>query len=368
MDPINVLHINAEMNWGGGETQTHYLIQGLKDRGFQQSVACQPGSALAKRCLKDGIPVHLVKMPTQFSLSAVIQLRRIIRERNFRIVHFHTSRAHTLGVLAALGVGNVIRVVTRRIEHRSGGWWKAHLLYNRACHAVVATAQAVKDVLISAGVSPNKLRVIPSGVDLKRFESGNGTVWRNQLNIACDALVIGYVGKLSRGKGIDILLRAVPAVVEKYPTVCILIVGEGPERDYLEGLAAQMEIRARTVFPGFLDDIPGILAAVDILVLPSLKEAAGGVVREAMAARKPVVASRVGGLPESVVDGKTGFLVSPEDHEALGRSIIELLDNPVLRERFGKAGREQAKAKFSIEAMVQQYEALYQELLSTACH
>jgi glycosyltransferase involved in cell wall biosynthesis len=133
-------------------------------------------------------------------------------------------------------------------------------------------------------------------------------------------------------------------------------------------MTTELGVNRSVVFPGFVDDIPGILALSDIAVLPSLKEAAGGAVLEAMAAGKPVVASRVGGIPESVVDGTTGFLVPPGDSEALSRSIIRLLDDPPLRQQFGKAGRERVEAKFSIEGMVQQYEALYQELLSAPCH
>jgi glycosyltransferase involved in cell wall biosynthesis len=363
MAPINVLHINAEMGWGGGETQTYYLIQGLKDHGYQQSVACQPRSALANRCHKDGIPVHLVKMPTQFSLRALIQLRRVIQEEKIRIIHFHTSRAHTLGVMASLGLGNVIRVVTRRIAHRPGSWWRTRLLYNRGSDAVVAISEAVKGVLISAGVATTKLGVIPSGVDLKKFASGNGLLWRTQLDLPSDSLVIGYVGKLSRGKDIDTLLRAAQAVVVQYPTSRALIVGEGPYRAQLERLAVELEISSQVIFPGFLEDIPGILAAIDILVLPSFKEAASNVIREAMAAGKPVIASRVGGVPECVVDGETGFLVAPGDNEAISRSILRLLENPSLRDQFGKAGRHRVETHFSIGQMICQYENLYQDLL-----
>lgn len=363
MDPINILHINTEITWGGGETQTLCLMQGLNDRRYQQFVACQPESAIASRCRKEGIPVHLIKMPSQFSLPAVLQLRLLIRSRNFHIVHCHTSRAHTLGVLASIGTEKIFLVVTRRIEHRRESWWKTKLIYNCYSDAVVAISEAVKDVLLSSGVVARKVRVIPSGVDLKRFEGGSGVAWRNQLNIPHDELVIGYVGKLSRGKGIDVLLRAIPAVVDKHPGVRILIVGEGPDRSHFEALVAHLQVRSHVIFTGFLQDIPGILAAVDVFVLPSLKEAAGGVVREAMAAQKPVVAARVGGIPESVVDGVTGFLVPPGDHESLSRAIIELLNAPEVRERFARVGRERVEARFSLEAMVRQYQALYHELL-----
>jgi glycosyltransferase involved in cell wall biosynthesis len=368
MGSINVLHINAEMNWGGGETQTYYLIQALKDRGYRQSVACQPESALAKRCTKDGIPVHLVRMPTQFSLSAVIRLRHILQAEKFQLIHFHTSRAHTIGVLASLGIPALSRIVTRRMEHRTGGWLKVIFLYNRGVDKVVAISESVRQVLLKAGARNDKVSVIPSAVEVDNFRSGERQLWRDHFRFAMDDPVVGVVGSLTWRKGIEILLQAAPSLFVKHPNCRILLVGDGPLRQHLVHTATQLGISHNVLFAGHHEDVAGILAAIDIFVLPSLREGLGVAVLEAMAAARPVVASRVGGIPESVIDGETGFLVPPGDHEALSRSIIRLLDDPPLREQFGKAGREQVEAKFSVEAMVQQYEALYQELLSAACH
>lgn len=368
MAPISIVHINAEMVWGGGETQTYYLVQALRSLGYRQVVTCQPNSALAKRCVKDGIPVHLIKMPTQFSLRAVFQLRRVMREGNFSIVHFHTSRAHTLGVLAAFGVGGLVRVVTRRMEHRTGGWWKISFLYNRGVDKVVAISESVRHMLLKAGVQDDKVCVILAGVEINKFMSGERQFWRNRFELAKDDPVVGFVGGLTWRKGIEILLHAAPSLLVKYPTCRILLVGDGPLREPLVRMAHQLGIDHNVVLAGRHEDVTGILAAIDVFVLPSLREGLGVAVLEAMAAAKPVVASRVGGLSESVVDGETGFLVPPGDHEALGRSILVLLNDPGLRERFGKAGRERVEAKFSVEAMVRQYETLYQELPSTVCH
>ena len=367
MDPIKLLHINAEMGWGGGETQTYYLIQALRARDYRQAVACQPESALARRCEKDRVPAFLAKMSTQFSVGAVARLRRVMWEGNFQIIHCHTSRAHTLGVLAALGMDTVKSVVTRRIEHRPGNWWKTQLIYNQGTDAIVAISEAVKEVLISAGVLPDKLQVIQSGVDLERFKAGNGQLWRNRFRLPSDSLVVGYVGKLSQGKGVDVLIRTIPGIVARRPASHFLIVGDGPCREEFECLAAELKVGAHVTFPGFVEDVPGVLAALDIFVMPSFKEAAGGAVREAMAAGKPVIASRVGGLPEGVVDGETGFLVPPGDHESLSRSILALVDDSTLRERFGTMGRERARLKFSVETMVRQYDAFYRSVLSVGC-
>lgn len=363
MDSVNILHVNSELAWGGGETQTAYLIEGLQGRGYQQALACQPQSALAKRYLKESMRVHLVSMPTQFSLSAIMRLRQIINEGKFDIAHFHTSRAHTLGAVASLGIHPLVRVVTRRIGHRSTNWLKARLIYNSGTEAIVAISEAVGETLLAKRISAEKLRVIPSGVDLKKFAGGDGFSWRDRLKISQNALVVAYVGKLSQGKGLDTLFRAIPSLAEKDTTTQFLIVGEGPERNNLEKLALQLKIEAHVIFAGFIEDIPGVLAVADVVVLPSLKEAAGNVVREAMAAGKPVVASRVGGLPESIIDGETGFLFPPGDQQALSRSLLTLIDNPALRERFGRAGRELVQTKFSVETMVRQYEALYHEAL-----
>ena len=363
MDPLRILHINPEMSWGGGENQLHYLISALKQRGHFQTLACQPGSLLSTRLAQEGTPIETLRMRNELSVSGITNLRRIFRKGQFDVVHFHTARAHMLGAMATWSPVPPVRIATRRMEHRTGGPLKALILYNRLTDTTVAISQAVRHSLLHAGTQHHKVRIIPDGVDTSLFENKDPHPWRHRLGIDEKAPVIGFIGSLIRKKGIETLLRAGPAILKKYPSCRLLVVGEGPLQSHLEQLITNLGITGSVIFTGRQTDIPGVLAAMDVFVLPSLQEGLGVAALEAMAAEQPIVASRVGGLPESVVHGETGFLVKPEDADELAGSLLRLLEDPELCARFGRAGKKRVATYFTCDQMALQYEALYCELL-----
>ena len=363
MDSLRILHINPEMAWGGGENQLHYLMSALKQRGHVQTLVCQPGSILSTRFTQEGYPIETIRMRNELSIAGMKHIRKIFRKGPFDVVHFHTARAHMLGAIATCTSAPPIRIATRRMEHRTGGLLKALILYNRLTDTTVAISQAVRDALLQAGTRHHKVRIIPDGVDISLFENNDPQPWRQKLGIDEKAPVIGFIGSLIRKKGIEFLLRAGPPILEKHPSCRFLVVGEGHLQSDLEQLVTNLGMTDSVIFTGRQTDIPGILAAMDVFVLPSLQEGLGVSALEAMAAEKPIVASRVGGLPESVVHGETGFLVKPEDADELAGSLLRLLGDPDLCRRFGLAGKKRVATHFSSNQMALQYEALYWELL-----
>ena len=363
MDSLRILHINPEMSWGGGENQLQSLISGLKQRGHVQTVACQPGSLLSARLAQDGISFETIRMRNELSIGGITRLRRLCRQGHFDVVHFHTGRAHLLGAIATLSPDPPIRIATRRMEHRTGGPLKALILYNRLTDMTVAISQSVRQALLQAGTRPPKVRIIPDGVDPSSFENKDPQPWRQKLGIDEKSPVIGFIGSLIKKKGIEVLLRAGPTILEKHPSCRFLVVGEGPLQSHLEQVVTTLGTTNSVIFTGRQTDIPGMLAAMDVFVLPSLQEGLGVSVLEAMAAGRPIVASRVGGLPESVLQGETGFLFKPEDAGELAESLLTLLDDPEMCARFGQAGKKRVATHFSSTKMALQYEALYRELL-----
>ena len=363
MDSLRILHINPEMAWGGGENQLQYLISALKYRGHFQTLACQPNSLIGERLAQEGIPIEPVRMRNELSICGMKHLRKIIRKGQFNIVHFHTARAHMLGAMATSGYAPPIRIATRRMEHRTGGLLKALFLYNWLTDTTIAISQSVRHALLQVGVRDHKLRIIHDGVDSSRFEDPAPQQWRQRLGIDEKAPVVGFIGSLIKKKGIEFLLQAGPKILGQHPSCRFLLVGTGPLQSQLEELAKSLEIQHSVIFAGPQTDIPSILAGMDIFVLPSLQEGLGVSVLEAMAAGKPIVASRVGGLPESVVQGETGFLVKPENADELAGSLLRLLDDPALCTRLGQAGKERVATHFSSHQMALQYETLYREQL-----
>jgi glycosyltransferase involved in cell wall biosynthesis len=225
-------------------------------------------------------------------------------------------------------------------------------------------SDAIVHKLVAEERNTTPISRIYNGVDLERFdEPGNGAALRAELGIPVSAQIATVVGRLEPEKGHPTLIEAWPLVHHHYPTAHLLIVGEGSERDRLEGLAAahlRAEICCDSVhFLGRREDVPQILAASDVVVMPSYREAQGLAIVEALAASKPVVASNVGGIPEMITSGENGLLVPSHDPSALAAAILLLFRDHALGERLATAGHEMVHARFCVDFMMRDIEAIY---------
>jgi glycosyltransferase involved in cell wall biosynthesis len=232
-------------------------------------------------------------------------------------------------------------------------------LYNRCVDGVVAISQPIVQLLVDAGVDGKKIRLIHSGVDVARFDAGGAAASGERTP------VIGTVAVLQERKGHRFLLEAVARLNDRGVKLRCLLAGEGPERKSLEETAARLGLEHEFCFLGFVADTPAFLAGIDIFVLPSLYEGLGVAALEAMAARKAVIASRVGGLAEVITDGVTGFLVPPRDSVALSETIARLIADPSLARAVGRRAAAHVREHFTLERMAARNEAYYYELLQT---
>jgi glycosyltransferase involved in cell wall biosynthesis len=236
--------------------------------------------------------------------------------------------------------------------------WYTRYLYNRRVDGVVAISKKVSEVLIAAGVERERIRLIYSGIDARLFESAANPPARPR-----ERIVVGVAAVLEERKGHRFLLEASRRLKDRGCRIRYRFAGEGPLRKSLEETAARLGLQDDVEFLGFVADIPGFLAAVDIVALPSLFEGLGVSVLEAMAAGKAVIASRVGGLAELVIDSETGLLVAPRDVEGLANAIAKLAGDKVLIQELGRKGAERLQAHFTMERMAQSNEAYYYRLL-----
>jgi glycosyltransferase involved in cell wall biosynthesis len=243
-------------------------------------------------------------------------------------------------------------------ERRS---WYTKLLYNHRVDGVVAISRVIAELLAQAGVERGKIRHIPSGIDPARFISADAheLLFKNPL-------VIGSAAVLEARKGHKILLEAAALLKADGVNLSYQLAGAGPLRHQLEQQAAHLGLQEEVQFLGFVSDISKFLAAIDIFVMPSLHEGLGVAVLEAMAAGKPVVASRVGGLAESVADGVTGILVPPANATALAQGIAKLVHDRSLAREMGLRGQERVARHFTLEQMAAANESYYYELLGAA--
>ncbi len=359
---MKTLHIDSEKLWGGGQRQVAGLISYLCEWGHEAKLVCRPGSKLEEWARDKGVPSIPVEMRSTMSLRSVLALKSAIAREKPDVVHLHASRAHVLGSAAARLAGAKVVIATRRMDDPIKMLWPNTSAYGKWTTAIVAISSAVRDVLIDCGVDPAKIRLIPSGTDIERFENAKPDPdLRSRLGIDASIPIVCAAATLAERKGIRHLIEAGALLAKAGTPVHLVIGGEGEQRGELERLARELGVGAS--FVGFYDDMPALLASIDLFAMPSLSEGLGVAVLEAMAAGKPVVASAVGGLRESVVDGVTGFSVPPADARALAEGIGKLMANPSLAAEFGSAGRARARANFSLENMARGNEALYYELV-----
>ncbi|MCE5324538.1 glycosyltransferase family 4 protein [bacterium] len=356
---LKTLHVDSEMSWGGGQRQVSGLCTYLRDWGHDVKLVCRPGSKLQKWADENGFASFPVEMKSILSVSAVLSIRSIIARERPDIVHMHSSRAHVLGSAAARLAGIGIALATRRNDDIVKMLWPNTDAYGRWTKAIIAISDSVHYKLVLSGVEPSKIRVIQSGTDVDRFEHAVGDPnLRERLGIDPSAFIICCAASLAECKGIRYLIEAASLVKRK---VHLIIAGDGEQRDMLEALTRDKGVSAS--FTGFCSDMPGLLAVTDAFVMPSLAEGLGVAALEAMAAGKPVIASAVGGLRESVQDCVTGYLVPPADPKSLADAIDKLIDDPEQARRFGEAGRARVRENFSLENMAHKNESLYYELL-----
>jgi glycosyltransferase involved in cell wall biosynthesis len=367
MDPLRIAHVDAEKGFSGGEAQVFLLMEGLRGLGHEPTLLCPPGSRAEAEARARGIPVRAVRMSSDLDLRAVALLKRELDRLRPHLVHLHTGRATWLGGIAAR-LSGLPAITTRRMDRPVRRGWRTRWVYGSLVDRAVAISPAVRDALLAGGAPQERVSVIPSAVDPRAIEARADSKARSATRTAMEAdesaVVLLSLATLVRRKGLDVLLDALArAKGTGAPGLEAWIAGEGPEREALEAQAERLHLREDVRFLGRRDDAAELLAGCDVFVLPSRREGLGVSALEAMAARRPVVASRVGGLADAVLDGETGLLVEPGDPEALASAISRLARDPGLRGRLGEAGRARLAQGFLAPQMVSAYEKLYRSVL-----
>lgn len=353
-----VLHICSDTNIGGaGRYVLTLLTQPRLTEQFDVAVACPEGE-LAAALRRAGVPVHLFPgADRSFSWQALRSLTGLMRQWRPQIAHTHGSLAGR--VAAALAGARIVytkhglaAAEERAVQLREPNGLLKRASVSLMADRIVAVSEAVKAALVASGAAPERIRVIPGGVDPALYAAVPQP----------PASVVGALGRLEREKGFDVLLEALALLPGE---VRLVLGGAGFQRDALAAQAAALGLQDRVRMTGFVSDVPAFLGEAGIFVLPSRSEGLGLVLLEAMAAGRPVVASRVGGIPEVVVDEETGLLVPPEDPRALAAALERLLADPALARRMGEAGRQRVAALFSARRMAEQTAALYEELITS---
>jgi glycosyltransferase involved in cell wall biosynthesis len=257
-----------------------------------------------------------------------------------------------------------LNVKTKTRLHQRAEWFALRYFCD---HVISVSEEARRYHMEISHTSPDQVTTIYNGIDLSAFLTIDYAYERNavraELGIPRDANILITVAVLRPAKGIQFMIRALPAILASHPNTCYLIVGDGPHHNTLVQEVEKTGVKKRVIFAGMRKDVPRLLAVSDVFVLPTLTEALPTVLAEAMAARLPIVASRVGGIPEMIANGQNGFLVTPEDLDGFARACNHLLAHPEKRADMGAEGWKMVRQKFSIDRQVEQLKELYFEQL-----
>jgi glycosyltransferase involved in cell wall biosynthesis len=353
---------------GGSEVFDMELINRIDKNTFHFMVCCIDKGNLTDMLREvaevAGCEFVEVKYEKKFrvDIGAILRIRRIIKNRKVEVIHASSGYTAISGILASLFL-NLPIIYTLQMPV-SFSWWTRLFFsfFGRRISRRIAVSKAIAQSVDQGGLSftSQKVdRVIYCGIDLQRFMPIDNAerslkLWRYP--------VVGAVGRLIPRKGYNYLLHAVPDIKKAYPDVKLVFAGDGEEKENLKMLANELDVQESVVFLGNRKDIPEVINSFDVFVLPSLSEGLGVVVLEAFAAGKPVVASKVEGIPEMVVSGENGFLVPPKDSGALAEKIIAILRDPEKASEMGKKGRCLVEEKFNINNKIREYESLYLEV------
>ncbi len=361
--PLRIIGVDPERRFAGGESQVLGLSLELLKLGHDARLLCDPEGLLWQRARGAGVVCHPLKIRNALDCVAGMKLRGFLSRNRFDVVHFHTSRAHSMAPFAAGMAGALI--VTRRMDYVPNRLF-APLLYNHAVDGVAAISREVARALVSGGVSSERITLIPSGVDCDRFHpptAEQSAAARTQLGLAPGDVAIGAIGALEPRKGHRYLLDALGRL-SQHRAIRAYIAGDGSQRAALQEQVHCLGFTNSVVFLGSIADPLTLFWAIDIFVQPSVMEGLGVALLEGMACGLPVVASRAGGMTEVIEDRHDGLLVPAADAAALAQALAELARSPDLRSALGSQARVKAVRDFSLSTMANRTLALYQSVLA----
>ncbi len=357
------LHIDTARTWRGGQNQALLTVLGLRTAGHRTVLVAHPAGELRRRASEGPDLIPLVPR-SELDLAAAWRLTRVIRDVQPEIVHAHDPHGVAMAALAlsyqASGQPPQL-VASRRVDFQlkqnAFSRWKY-----RQVRAFLCASEAIRHMLIDQAIEPARAITVHEGIDLAHVDAAPAVNPHELFWLPHKAPLVGNVGALVPHKGHRHLIDAAALVVREVPDARFLILGEGELRPALEKQIADLALTKHVLLAGFRTDVLSILKGFDLFVMPSVTEGLGTSLLDAMACARPIVASRVGGIPEVVRHGETGLLVPPKDPRDLAASIIRLLLDPQLAARFATAGLERVRAKFSVERMVNQTLAVYAQL------
>jgi len=363
-----ILFLSTSSGPGGAERVINNLAASLDPQKYRAILCLFRPGWLKERSESCGIRTFVLPTHGMTDWRWAMQFKRLLRQEQVDLIHAHEFDANVQGAFVA-AVSGIPVVAT---VHGKNYYWErlrrrlAYRWVSRRATMVAVSEDLKKFIVEKVGISTSRVKVLYNGVDVLRQCTPTEVVeCRKELGLPEDHQIVGVVGNLYPVKGHQYLIEAIPAVLRKCPKTSFVFAGRGQLESELKAQVYRLGVEKRVHFLGLRQDIPRILAMLDLFVLPSLSEGLSMAILEAMIAGKPVVATQVGGNPELVLHGETGFLVPPRDSQTLASRLVTLLTNRRQAAQFAEKSKCRAEGQFSLRTMVCAYQSLYDECLES---
>lgn len=358
------LHVDTARTWRGGQNQVLLTVLGLRARGYRAALVAHPEGELRRRA-SEGADLYPLAPSLEIDLAAAWQFSRLIRALKPDVVHAHDAHGVAMTALALSLVGSRLKtafVAARRVDFHIGKNALSRWKY-RQVDCFICASKAIQSMLVNDGVPSNRTTVIYEGVDIDHVTAAPPINIHKVFQLPHGTPVVGNVAALVPHKGQRYLIEAAALVLKQVPDARFLIVGSGELEISLQRLIKRRRLEKHVMLTGFRPDVLSLHKGFDLFVMSSVTEGLGTSVLDAMACGRAVVATQAGGLPEIVDHDETGLLVPVREPDVLAEAIVNLLTDSALRARYGQAGADTIRRRFSAERMVDETVAAYADVV-----
>jgi len=363
-NPLRILHLDLKRSWAGGQNQALLLARRLAERGHRQWITAPAESPLAERAAAAGLDVEPFDHRGEVNPLAIGSLWRLVRRLSPDVVHAHEAHGLTLAAVAARLPGPRPAVIGhRRVDFPIRGHAASRWKYARGADRLIAISEAVRDVLLEDGVPPERISLVPSGIDVEPA-SPPWPPLRERIGAPEGTPVILTIAQLADYKDHPTLVEAAARLRPRAPAARWVVAGGGPLLEPMRDEVVRHGLGDRVHYLGFVEGARGFLVEADVFALSSKTEGLGTSALDAMAAGVPVAATAAGGIPETVEDGVTGLLAPVGDPTALAATVDRLLDDPALARALAEAARERVRTDFDAAVTARRTERIYREALA----
>jgi len=353
------LHVDTARTWRGGQNQVLLTVNGLRAIGQRATLVAHPDGELRRR-VAEGLDLIPLAPRTEMDFPTAWKFSRLIKRLSPDVIHAHDPHAIAMAALALSLAGTPASalVASRRVDFHLRGNSFSRWKY-RQVDCFIAASNAIREMLVADGMPPDRAVTVHEGIDVDHVVAAPPVNVHETFWLPHHAPVVGNVAALVPHKGHRYLIDAAHLVVRQIPDARFVILGEGELREHLERQVRDHRLEKHVLLPGFRTDVLGCIKGFDLFVMSSITEGLGTSLLDAMACRRPIVATRAGGIPEIVEDGVNGLLVPPRDARALAAAIVRALEDEAVRAKMGAAGFARVSERFTVERMIEGTAAVY---------